>query len=709
MFVLRWLAVSCAFLGFAASANAGQLLAGQLTEILHTDVSDSLILGERNPTVPVWPVFRPVPSGHGGTPEPQLYAFLFESIDVEPVRGYSGKPINLLILMTPEGKLLNVRLIKHSEPIFGGDAGFQELAVFSKQYDDLTINHEIQIYKAKSTPSRDDVTANLHGILRGTVTAIAINKSIMSAAVQVAEARLDDPNATPAAFGTSGRNEKYVRMGWNPLIDTGLLQRIELENRDLESLFKGTPGTNQDSTAILRPTALALDAWVAPVSLPQAGRNMLDGKGWEQIRALRQEGTQVFMVQDGSRYPIVPSGMAKPRLAAELLLQQDGRRFPLSEVRYSHRLRLTGKGSGVSAGSKSRFFGTKAGDGFDIEQPFSALFVISRLSQGKPVTVEVDHDFDIPSVEQWSPVLETPQWLKVWQQRTTDIAILIGALLVLTIALTAQRRLTINAKRLAIFRTAFLIFTLGFIGWYGQGQLTIVNVTSLLEAVTNGQSAEFLLADPMAVTLWAFVLVTLFIWGRGTFCGWLCPFGAFQELISKAASALGLKQKTLRSATDSMLKWVKYGVLAVILLAALLSGSWTERFVEVEPFKTAISMTFQREWPYIAWALACLGLSLFVYRGYCKYLCPLGAALAVLGKVRLLSWIPRKAECGTPCQTCRFRCDYQAITPVGKIDYQECFQCLDCVAIHQDDQRCLPLIIERKRERKPISIKPVTA
>ncbi|MFK7964857.1 MAG: 4Fe-4S binding protein [Burkholderiaceae bacterium] len=706
---MKWLALTAAFLGFALSAHAGQLSPTQLTEILHTDVSESLILGERNSLVPVWPVFRPVPSGHGGTPEPQLFAFLFESIDVEPVRGYSGKPINLLILMTPDGKLLNVRLIQHSEPIFGGEAGFSELAVFSKQYDDLTINHEIQIYKANSTPSRDEVTASLHGILRGTVTAIAINKSIMSAAVQVAEARLNDPNAAPAAFGPSGRNEKYERMGWNPLIDTGLLQRIELENRDLEGLFKGTAGTNQDSTAILRPSALSLDAWVAPVSLPQAGRNMLSSKGWEQVRALREEGAQVFIVQDASRYSILSSEQKKPRYAAELLLEQNGKRFPLTKVDYAHRVRLTGKGSGVSEGSEPKFFSTKPGDGFDVMQAFSAIFVVSRLRQDQAVTVDVEHVFDIPNVAQWLPVLETPQWVKVWQQRKTDIAILVGALLVLTIALIAQRQLSVSARRLSVFRTLFLIFTLGFIGWYGQGQLTIVNITSMLEAVTSGQSAEFLLADPMAVTLWAFVLVTLFVWGRGTFCGWLCPFGAFQELINKLASAFGLKQRTLRSATDAALKWVKYGVLAIILVAAVLSGTWTERFVEIEPFKTTISMTFQREWPYIAWAIACLALSLFVYRGYCKYLCPLGAALAVMGRVRLLKWIPRKAECGTPCQTCRFRCDYQAITPVGKIDYQECFQCLDCVSIHQDDQRCLPLILERKREYKPIEIKRVAA
>jgi len=60
------------------------------------------------------------------------------------------------------------------------------------------------------------------------------------------------------------------------------------------------------------------------------------------------------------------------------------------------------------------------------------------------------------------------------------------------------------------------------------------------------------------------------------------------------------------------------------------------------------------------------------------------------------SWIPRREACGTPCQTCRHRCEYQAIEPTGKIDYAECFQCLDCVSIYQDDEKCFPLIQMRK-------------
>jgi NosR/NirI family transcriptional regulator, nitrous oxide reductase regulator len=292
------------------------------------------------------------------------------------------------------------------------------------------------------------------------------------------------------------------------------------------------------------------------------------------------------------------------------------------------------------------------------------------------------------------------------------LAILVLGLVVLTAALVYQKWLSASQKRLTTYRTIYLVFTLVFIGWAAQGQLTIVNLTSLASALLEGRSGEFLLSDPMAIVLWAFVGISLLVWGRGTFCGWLCPFGAFQELLSMLAKALRIKPQQFHRKVDAALKNVKYVVLAAIAVAVLVGGPWADTIVEVEPFKTSISMGFQREWPYVAWAVACLALSVLVFRGYCRYICPLGAALAVMGKLRLLKWIPRRSECGTPCQTCRHGCGYQAITVVGKVDYDECFQCLDCVADYQDDKRCLPLIRERKASTgappKVIPIQPVS-
>jgi polyferredoxin len=91
---------------------------------------------------------------------------------------------------------------------------------------------------------------------------------------------------------------------------------------------------------------------------------------------------------------------------------------------------------------------------------------------------------------------------------------------------------------------------------------------------------------------------------------------------------------------------------------------------------------------------------MFHYKFFCRYLCPLGATFAALSFVRRWKWIPRRKECGSPCQMCRVKCRYDAIEKSGAIVYSECFQCLDCVVILDNPKLCVPAVVEQKRARR---------
>ena len=123
---------------------------------------------------------------------------------------------------------------------------------------------------------------------------------------------------------------------------------------------------------------------------------------------------------------------------------------------------------------------------------------------------------------------------------------------------------------------------------------------------------------------------------------------------------------------------------------------------EVEPFKTVISLRMDRAWPFVAYALVLLAAGLFVERAFCRFLCPLGAAMAIGGRLRLRRFtvLKRRTECGSPCQLCSNRCPIQAIEPSGAINMDECFYCLDCQVVHNDAIVCPPLVYEAKRNRK---------
>jgi polyferredoxin len=358
-----------------------------------------------------------------------------------------------------------------------------------------------------------------------------------------------------------------------------------------------------------------------------------------------------------------------------------------------------------------KVFRVIAQTGLDLSKPLELSLDTKRekgmvypeiIRKSFPYRIEVPERFyDVPAGD-------NKTWVSIWQQRTDELAVLAGALLILSLLLLQQRWLTANARRFTVIRISYLIFTLGFIGWYAQGQLSIVNLTGVVQSLKESRSLAFFLYDPMTVCLWAFVAITFFLWGRATFCGWLCPFGALQELVARLARLLRIPQIRLRRSSDAKLKKIKYVVLAAILVSAWFAPEVADSLVEIEPFKTGITLYFVRAWPFVAYAIAMVLASALVYKFFCRYLCPFGAGLAILGKLQLLKWLPRRAECGTPCQTCRHRCDYQAIRPDGKIEYAECFQCMDCVVIYHSDTQCAPRILQAKRGMT-IPIRPVQA
>jgi NosR/NirI family nitrous oxide reductase transcriptional regulator len=145
---------------------------------------------------------------------------------------------------------------------------------------------------------------------------------------------------------------------------------------------------------------------------------------------------------------------------------------------------------------------------------------------------------------------------------------------------------------------------------------------------------------------------------------------------------------------------IKYVILLLLFGISLGSISAAERYAEVEPFKTAITLRFDRDWPFIFYAGGLVLVSAFNCKFYCKYLCPLGAALAVPARLRLFNWLRRHKECGKPCQICAHECDIQAIGDTGEINPNECHYCLDCQIIYWDEHTCPPLIQRRKRREK---------
>jgi polyferredoxin len=295
---------------------------------------------------------------------------------------------------------------------------------------------------------------------------------------------------------------------------------------------------------------------------------------------------------------------------------------------------------------------------------------------------------------------DEPVWLSLWRQRVFEIVVLVAGLGFLTLTLVFQDWLTRQPALLRRLRTGFLVYTLFFIGWYSLAQLSVINVLTFTQSAMHGFQWQSFLIDPLLFILWSFVAMTLLLWGRGVYCGWLCPFGALQELGFQAARRLKLPSFEIPQALHERLWALKYIMLLALFGLSLQSLTLAERVAEVEPFKTAVTLRFLREWGFVVYALALVLLSTLNRKFYCKYLCVLGAALTIAAKFRIFDWLRRHRECGRPCQVCAIECEVQAIKKNGEINPNECHYCLDCQVTYWSEHKCPPMVERRRRRAK---------
>lgn len=324
----------------------------------------------------------------------------------------------------------------------------------------------------------------------------------------------------------------------------------------------------------------------------------------------------------------------------------------------------------------------------------SARLVADAMQLPRPGTTPTIKAADPPLEE------EVPQWISLWQAQSAELVMLMLALALLMGILFFQDWLVVHPTLFQRVRVGYLVFTLVFLGFYCKAQLSVINLLAFMRMLFGEFTWETLLIDPIIFLLWGFVAVSIILWGRGVFCGWLCPFGAAQELIHKVAERFDLPTWEFPAMVHERLWAIKYFLLIALVGLSLESMSYAALLAEVEPFKTVFVMSFNREIWFVAFAVLLLVISIFNSKFYCKYLCPLGAGLSFFTRFRIFDWLRRRQECGEPCQSCATQCQISAIKPTGEIIDNECHYCLECQVTYWDDQRCPPLVDKRKRREE---------
>ncbi len=168
----------------------------------------------------------------------------------------------------------------------------------------------------------------------------------------------------------------------------------------------------------------------------------------------------------------------------------------------------------------------------------------------------------------------------------------------------------------------------------------------------------------------------------GAFCGWICPFGAIQDLLSGIRRRLHIMEIQVPARLDAVLRYGRYVLLALILYQTIAQVKlW---FADYDPYRTLFGLGWLFEfdlltsWPSYLITIVVLAVSFLVERAWCRYFCPLGGAISLLSKFSLLRIRREESTCKS-CQLCTRPCPMKLDVADAKIVSSNCIGCLACV------------------------------
>lgn len=654
----------------------------------------------------------------------EVLGFAYLNSDFSSSIGYSGKPIHIVVGIDQKGVIRGFKLVHHDEPIVL--IGIPEAKVVASM--NALLNKDLgRVASGAEMPPQVDIVSG------ATVTVLVMGDSISRAAVQLIRSnRLGGDVAVAAAEPTFIRkldpSNSEIR-DWETLVGDGSVRSLRMTVGEVSEDFRKAGKTvAADKPETHDPNGRFIDLYLAPVSVPSIGRSLLGDVSYERLASRLKPGQSAILVAGDGAYSFKGSGYVRGGIFDRIELLQEGQGYRFRDRNHTRIPVLAAEGAPRLR--EIALFVVPQEFTFDLTQPFDLQMLVQRNTEGRdkaiipynlsyvlPDSYVVIEKVEKAVVAQPTPAQATAEqsagirpeaaivdeqalWMRIWDMNRIKIGITVFALLTLTVIFFFQDWLMKRPVFFRWLRAGYLLFALVWLGWYANAQLSVVNVLTFVNSLVTGFNWEFFLSAPLIFILWAAVAAGLLFWGRGPFCGWLCPFGALQELTNNIAQWLKVPQLKLPWGLHERLWPLKYIIFLGLFGLSLYSVALAEMFAEVEPFKTAIILKFAREWPFVIFALTMLSAGLFIERFYCRYLCPLGAALAIPGHIRMFEWLKRWGECGSPCHLCAKECPVNAIHPEGKINVNECIYCMHCQELYHDDQRCPHMIqVRRKREK----------
>jgi len=294
-------------------------------------------------------------------------------------------------------------------------------------------------------------------------------------------------------------------------------------------------------------------------------------------------------------------------------------------------------------------------------------FLLTGITSAQPAGEDDPWSFE-------DEVEATPTLLEHASEQALDIGLFLAFA---TLAMVSFLRKSVPLKYVT------LVVSVLYMGAYKSQLISVVNIFGTL----TGNLPPFVYS--LAWYAFAiFTVVTTLLWGR-LYCGRICAFGALTQLID--AIVPKRFQIEVPAVLERRAGYVKYGILFGAI-AYYFATSEIAFYRYIEPF-----WLFTFDATPVLWTMlgVLLVASIFIRNLYCRFLCPLGAALGLVSSVTTVFKIKRWSEC-SQCALCEKTCEWGAIRK-RQIIKSECVRCDDCEILWADKSRCPHWLLELKR------------
>ena len=599
----------------------------------------------------------------------KLVGWVALSTDVVKVPAYSGQPLVTLIGMNRKGVITGAQVLKHSEPILLVGIPEKVLHDFSNFY--IGKKATTYVVVGRSTKGAESVDV----ISGATVTALAQNKTILETAraVGIATGVIKISQMSPGSFVKA--KEKW---SWKEMQRRGVWGRLSVTEKQME---------------VPNPSGMFVDLWYTIADAPQVGRSLLGDRTYEYLKKSCKPGEHLLVVLGNGSNSFKGSAFVRGGIFDRVRLEQGLREVVFRDTDYHNISRVEAKGApefkegavfitrGAPLNPGASYRMVFLGSIYDGKGAYHRSFRQFSSTHTLPSSVyKLKHGRSDTSIT-----------AQAWKNRQTDVFILSVFLLMVMGIFLARKVSFRDLKYLRILHVSVMLVSVIMVGFVMHAQPSITQVLTLFDTTVKGWNWTLFLSEPLLFVSWIFIAIVSLVWGRGVFCGWVCPYGALTELLFKLGRFLKIPELEL---PDHIHKWARlfrYFVFFGLIPVFLVSSVWGEKLAELEPFKSTFFVyAWNRHWGFFAWWLLLLVIALTTFRPFCRYLCPLGAGLALFGSFRLSG--PKRRSFCSSCKICTKTCEPKAIRDDGTIDSRECLSCMECESNYLNEQVCPPLV-----------------